>query len=134
MIVEERTYIVQPGKAGQFLKHVETLGLPVSKPTLGGLIGYFHTEIGGLNQIVHLWAYASLDDRARRRRKLAANPDWQKFLDAALPLIERMENRVLIPAPFNPLTAADVAAMNARAPDQRAMTSSSASRKGRKSR
>lgn len=134
MIVEERTYIVRPGRAAEFLRHVETLGLPVSRPTLGGLIGYFHTEIGTLNQVVHWWAYASLNDRARRRRKLAADPEWRKFLDAALPLIERMESRILIPAAFNPLTAADVAAMNARPAAQPAMKRSSSSKKGRKSR
>ena len=66
MIVEQRTYVVKAGRTAEFLAAVETLGLPVMRPLLGGLIGYFVTEIGALNEVVHLWAYESLDDRARR--------------------------------------------------------------------
>jgi hypothetical protein len=34
---------------------------------LGKLIGFFFTEIGVVNQVVHIWAYESLDDRLVRR-------------------------------------------------------------------
>ncbi len=105
MIVEQRTYTLQPGKVPAFLKCVETIGLPVLEPTLGNLIGYFTTEVGELNHIVHIWAYESMDDRARRRAELMAEPEWQAFLAkmGELRLIETMENRILVPAPFSPL-------------------------------
>ncbi|MFI4986096.1 MAG: NIPSNAP family protein [Alphaproteobacteria bacterium] len=111
MIVEERTYLLRPGRTAEFLHAVETLGLPVLKPTLGGLIGYFVTEVGTLNQVVHLWAYESLDDRARRRKLLAEHPGWQRFTDAVQPLFERMETRVMTPAAFTPLTLEAVRAL-----------------------
>lgn len=49
MIVEQRVYLVKIGKIPEFLTAVETLGLPVMRETLGGLIGYFVTEVGPLN-------------------------------------------------------------------------------------
>lgn len=38
---------------------------------LGQLIGFFFTEIGVVNQVVHIWAYESLDDRLVRRARMA---------------------------------------------------------------
>jgi len=63
----------------------------------------FRTEIGGLNKVVHIWGYGSLDDRLKKRDELARHPDWPDYLAANLPLIEEQENRVLIPAAFSPL-------------------------------
>jgi hypothetical protein len=115
MIVEQRTYRIRTGKIPEYLRAVETLGLPVMRATLGGLIGYFVTEVGALNEVVHLWAYADLADRASRRKACAVHPDWPQFTAAVQPLIERMESRVMTPAAFTSLTLDMVRAMN-RAP------------------
>jgi hypothetical protein len=112
MIVEQRLYLVKPGRIPDFLKAVETLGLPVMRETLGGLVGYFVTEIGPLNEVVHLWAYESLDDRARRREACAVHPGWDKFLATVRPLFEHMETRVMMPAPFTPITLEQIRALN----------------------
>ncbi len=101
MIVEERTYTLQPGTAPEYLSRYERHGLPVQLPILGHLVGYFSSEIGVLNQVVHLWAYEDLSERARRRAELQANPDWQAYLATIRPLIVRQESRILIPAPFS---------------------------------
>ena len=57
-------------------------------------------DIGQLNQIVHLWRYKDINDRAERRAKLAADPAWQAYLQKAMPFIQHMENKILIAAPF----------------------------------
>jgi len=115
MIVEQRVYVVKPGKTPDFLKAVETLGLPVMRETLGGLIGYFVTDVGPLNEVVHLWAYESLDDRARRRKTCAEHPGWPKFLAAVQPLFVRMETRAMTPAPFTPITLEGIRDLNRKA-------------------
>jgi hypothetical protein len=102
MIYEERIYTILPGKIKEYLKNYEELGLPAQKEVLGTLVGFWHTEIGGLNKVVHIWGYDSLDDRLARRKTLAEHPDWPAYLDVALPLIVEQENRVLIPASFSP--------------------------------
>lgn len=103
MIYEERTYTIKPGTMAEYVKNYEELGLPVQLEVLENLVGFFTTEIGGLNKVVHIWGYESLDDRAERRKRLAAHPDWPAYLDANLTLIEAQENRVLVPVGFSPI-------------------------------
>src|SRR5205823_5849665 len=59
MIVEERIYTMQPGKVQEWLAFYGERGLPIQNRLLGKLIGFFSSEIGTLNQVVHLWAYDS---------------------------------------------------------------------------
>jgi len=103
MIVEMRTYTTHAGKVGQFSKAYQELGADIQAPILGGLIGAFTTEIGPLNQVIHLWGYEDLADRARRRAELAANADWPKYLNEAVPLLDQMENKILVPLPWSPV-------------------------------
>lgn len=103
MIYEERSYRLKPGAVPAYLALVENEGLPIQRGHLGQLIGYFHTEIGTLNQVVHIWAYESLDDRERRRAALMQDPRWLAFIPKLQPLIDVMESRILKPAPFSPL-------------------------------
>jgi len=62
VIVEERIYRTRSGKI------------------LGNLIGYYTTEIGTLNQVIHMWGYSDFEDRMRRRKILAEDPRWQEFI------------------------------------------------------
>jgi hypothetical protein len=103
MIVEERTYTVKPGTVHQYYQDYNPRGLEIQKRILGNLIGYFHTEIGELNQIVHLWGYESLAEREKRRTALAADPDWLSYLQQSPDIIVKMETRILAPAPFSPI-------------------------------
>lgn len=112
MILEERIYVIKVGKVQEFLGHVERQGFPLAQRILGGPLGYFTTEIGDLSQVIHLWAYESLADRDRRFAEIFAHPDWLAFIADVLPLIERMETRILQPARFSPLTLEAVRAMN----------------------
>ena len=104
MIYEMRTYRMKVGSVPAYLKLVEEEGIEVQKGHLGELVGYFSSEIGPLNEIVHIWAYADLADRAERRARLAADPRWRAFLPKIQALIETMENKILLPAAFSPLT------------------------------
>ena len=103
MIVEERVYTLHPGKLADYYRIYEERGLPIQRRILGRLIGFFHSEIGTLNQVVHLWAYDDLSDRERRRAELVADATWQEYLKLAQPLFQRMESRILVPAPFSPI-------------------------------
>ncbi|WP_250520656.1 MULTISPECIES: NIPSNAP family protein [unclassified Caballeronia] len=105
MIVEERIYRIRNGCMARYLKLVRDEGLQIQQPILGHLIGYFTTEIGVLSQVTHLWAYSSLDERARRRQCLAQDSRWQAFIPQLSELIEHAENRILVPTDFSPMTA-----------------------------
>lgn len=103
VIVDERTYTCHPGKLGTFLEVYEAKGKPIQWPILGDPVGFFVTEVGELQQVVHLWRYESMAERETRRAALAAAPGWADYLAAALPNLARMENRLLTPTRFSPL-------------------------------
>lgn len=106
MIIEQRTYTFHPGKVPEFLGLYQRFGLALQTAILGRMAGYFTTEFGTLNQVVHMWAYDDLKDRQERRARLNADPDWQAYLAKVLPLIQTMESRILIPTAFSPAAPA----------------------------
>lgn len=104
MIVEERIYVLHTGASQkEYLRIYEVEGLPVQLEILQGFLGYFSTEIGIQNQLVHLWAYKDLEDRRERRARLAENLRWQGCLAKIRPMIMTMENRIMYPTSFSPL-------------------------------
>ncbi len=100
MIVEERIYTIATGQIGNYVKAYSEEGLAIQKPILGRLVGYYTTEFGPLNQVIHMWAYESLAERAERRAKLFADPAWLAYLAKLRGLVVTQENKLLIPAPF----------------------------------
>ena len=63
MIVEQRTYTTHPGKWREYLALYEQEGLQIQRQILGRMVGYYYSDIGDLNQVVHLWAYEDLNER-----------------------------------------------------------------------
>lgn len=103
MIVEERIYRIKSGRLARYLKLVREEGLAIQQPILGNLIGYFTTEIGTLNQVIHMWGYSDFEDRMRRRKILADDTRWQEFIPRLTENIESLENRLLLPTDFSPM-------------------------------
>jgi hypothetical protein len=103
MYVDERIYTLKNGKVPEFLKLYEAEGKDIQIQILGNMIGYFHTDIGQLNQVVHMWGYESLDDRQLRRAKLQASEVWQAYARQMRPLVMSIENKILIPEPWSPI-------------------------------
>ena len=103
MIVEMRTYKIKPGAIAEYYRIYETEGLAIQRRILGNLIGYFHTDIGPLNQIVHLWGYEDLADRAARRVELAKSAEWLACVARLMDLIIEQDSKILLGAPFSPI-------------------------------
>ena len=101
MIVEERTYTLKPGTVHVYYEDYNPRGLAIQTRILGNLIGYFHTEIGELNRVVHLWGYDSLAEREKRRKALFEDKDWLEYLAQSPDIVVAMESRILVPAPFS---------------------------------
>jgi hypothetical protein len=59
MIIDHRTYTVAHGRMQEYLARYEREALPLQLKYLGNLVGFYVSEIGPLNQVVHLWAYES---------------------------------------------------------------------------
>ncbi len=96
MIYDHRTYTFHPGLINDFLRLYETQGYEVQVRHLGEPVGWFVcTDIGPLNQLVHIWKYESLADRGERRARLAQDADWQKYVAQLRPMLVSMENKIL---------------------------------------
>eukprot|EP01133_Synstelium_polycarpum_P015021 gene15021-17766_t len=62
------------------------------------------SELGGINQVVHLWEYSSLDDRADVRNKLRLDKDWnENYIAKMKPMVLAQDNMVLKDFAFCPL-------------------------------
>lgn len=103
MIVEQRTYTLAVGNVPKYLAMYQAEGIDIQTRILGNMVGYFSTEVGPLNQIIHLWGYDSFEDRMQKRAELGADPGWQAYVAKLRPLILKQENKILIPAPFSPI-------------------------------
>jgi hypothetical protein len=102
MIVEMRTYTLKPGQVGNYLKLYEAEGLATQTRILGRLLGYYGSETGDVNQVVHLWAYEDLADRQKRRAALFADPTWLAYVPKIVEMIVTQESKLLNPARFSP--------------------------------
>jgi len=104
-VYELRTYTIAPDKLGPFLaltKEKFHLRLAHSK-----LLGYHTAEMGGLSQVVHVWYYDSLSERAKVRAALAGDSKWTgQYLAVNLPAIRTMDNALL-----RPIASSDAPAM-----------------------
>jgi hypothetical protein len=98
MIFELRTYTFHQGKLPAYLELAEKAGRPIRGNDYGLCHGYWTTEFGMLNQVWHLWSYASLDDRAAQRDRLARNERWRtEYVANVRPLLVRQDIRFLNP-------------------------------------
>ncbi len=102
MIVEMRTYTLKVGQVGNYLKLYEAEGLETQTRILGRLLGYYASETGDVNQVIHLWAYDDLADRQRRRAALFADPVWLAYIPRIVEMIVTQESKILNPAKFSP--------------------------------
>jgi len=104
VIVEHRTYTLKALHTGDFLKLYERAALPLQLKYLGYLIGFYVSEIGPLNEVVHLWGFASLAERERRRALMEADPGWAVYRQALLELdvVVEQSTKMLRSTSFSP--------------------------------
>ena len=99
MLHELRTYTASAGAVPDILKVNEEVGRKARGNDYGVLEGYWFTEIGPLNQVMHLWRYDSFEERARLRAELGKNEDWtKKYVPTLRPLLVNQTTRFLNPA------------------------------------
>lgn len=95
---EMRSYVVKPGGIPQMAERWKQF-LP-GRIALSPLVGVFTSDVGALNQWVHIWAYKSLDQRMEIRNKAKVDGIWPPPGDS--PVIHQ-ETKVLMAAPFSPI-------------------------------
>lgn len=97
MIIEMRTYLLKPGTVPAFMgRFAEGLPARLQFSKLGGI---WHTEVGTLNQVIHVWPYKDLADRERIGQEARKTGKWPPNTRE---FIVTQENKILQPASFSP--------------------------------
>ena len=97
MIVEFRTYRLKPGSVAQAEERFGQ-ALP-ARAKLSPLAAFWHTEVGPLNRIIHVWPYANFEERTRIRAESQKLEGWPPNIRE---FVEEQESEIFIPAPFSP--------------------------------
>ena len=97
MIHEIRTYQLQSGTTPQFL--AATGAMVEKRIEYSPLIGFFYTEVGQLNQVVHIWQYDDLNHRTEIRANVVEDGIWPPD-NADITITQQSD--IYIPAPFMP--------------------------------
>jgi hypothetical protein len=95
MIVEFRTYRMKPGSIPETVKRFGE-GL-ANRTKVSPLGAFFHTEVGPLNRIIHVWPYEDFAHRTQVRSQKIEGwpPNIREF-------VEEQQSEIFIPAPFSP--------------------------------
>jgi hypothetical protein len=97
MIIEMRTYTVKSNTA---LETEERFGKALPNRTkFSPMAAFWHSEVGQLNQVIHIWPYESLAERDRVRAAAAKADGWPPNIGEFI-VTQRAE--ILVPAPFSP--------------------------------
>ena len=95
MIVEFRTYRLKPGTVATAEERFGQ-ALP-ARAKVSPLAAFWHTEVGPLNRIIHVWPYDSFEQRTSVRSQKIEGwpPNIREF-------VEEQQSEIFIPAPFSP--------------------------------
>ena len=98
MIYDLRTYTLKPRSVPAVLKLFEE-AIP-TREKYSRLGAFFHTEIGPLNQIVHIWPYEDASEMQRVRGEASADPSGMWPPKGLTPHMAIQSSELIQPAPF----------------------------------
>ena len=94
MIIEMRTYAVQPGSVATVEDRFGQ-ALP-ARAKLSPLAAFWHTEVGPLNRVIHVWAYDSFEERTRIRAESQKLEGWPPNIRE---FVTEQQSEIFLPAP-----------------------------------
>lgn len=101
VIYDMRIYDLQPGSTPQYQAAVREVGLKVREDHGVKLAGWYYTDIGPLNRVVHIWAYESFAHFEQAREAVRSDPRWQdEYLPRVRGLIVRQQDMIMQAADF----------------------------------
>ena len=103
MIYDFRLYTLKPGATPQYRAGVKEVGLPIRQRHGIALSGWYYSEVGALNQVVHIWGYRDLQHLQEAKAAVYADPDWEgKYVPRARPLVESQQTWLMEASDFAP--------------------------------
>jgi hypothetical protein len=97
MIIEMRTYTLRPGSIAEAEKRFGAALAVREKHSK--LAAFWHTEVGPLNQIIHVWGYDNFEHRAAVRAASQKEEGWPPPIRE---FVLEQQSEIFLPAPFSP--------------------------------
>jgi hypothetical protein len=94
-LIDMRIYTIKPRGMQEYLKLYKKYALPIAIKHWGPPLGFFVTEVGPLNQVIHMWAFESMAELERSRASLAADPEFAKYFAETEGFIVAQEDRIV---------------------------------------
>ena len=103
MVYDLRMYTLKPGGIPEYIAAVKEIALPIRQKYGVKLAGWYYSEVGELNQVVHIWGFRDYEHMAEAKAKVAADPDWTgKYVPRVRPLIVAQKTYVMLSPDFAP--------------------------------
>lgn len=100
-IYELRSYQLRPGTMIEWGNHwARAIAF---RQENSEAVGGFFSQIGELYMVHHLWAYRDLQSREDTRNSAWQKDGWDECVYYTVPLIQKMESRIMIPQKNSPL-------------------------------
>lgn len=96
MIYEVRTYRLKPRMVPEFIK-VFGEAYENGRKQLSPLAAFFYSEIGPLNEVIHIWPYKDVAERDAVRAEAVKTGVWPP---AVTDMIHHMNSEIFKPFPF----------------------------------
>lgn len=61
----------------------------------------FFAQVGQLYMVFHIWAYPSMTSRQHTRQTTWLKPGWDSTVAYTVPLIKKMQSKILVPNDFS---------------------------------
>lgn len=100
-VFELRSYTLQPGKLLAW-ESAWRQGLDARRRVMEG-VGAWFTQIGQLNHVHYLWQFSDLRARQLAREKSWNEKGWSSTVHKTVPLIKKMESRIMVPCEWSPV-------------------------------
>ncbi|KAL9984110.1 hypothetical protein ACROYT_G006370 [Oculina patagonica] len=94
-IYEMRTYYIKPKNFAEFMQLTNEY-IHLKSDTNSVLNGYWTSDIGGLNEVTHIWEYDSYAQRAGARKALYQDQTWvNNYVKKILKMFVKQDNLVM---------------------------------------
>ena len=106
MIYDFRVYTLKPGATPDYMAAVKELALPIRKKYGIKLAGWYYSDIGVLNQVVHIWGYRDEEHLSEAKAQVYADPDWiEKYVPRVKDLLVEQKTYLMKSPDFAPSPA-----------------------------
>ena len=96
MIYDMRIYDVKPGLVQQYMDAVREVALKIREDHGVKLAGWYYTDVGPLNRIVHIWAYQDYAHFEKAREAVRSDPRWTNdYVPRIQPILSLLSTSVL---------------------------------------